>query len=532
MESLILPKYVEYYRSQTRYAILYGGAGSGKSTAAAQKFIFRAIEEPGARLLVIRKHRTTLRESVWPLLTDSISRLGLQEQITAHVTNFTVTFPNGSQIICRGLDDPEKIKSIQGISSIWIEEATELKEDDFAQLELRIRGQTPGYKQYTLTFNPTDQSHWLHNRFFSSDSSSQIQDSCNSVLAPLSPKAGEGLGVRGLAPSDQASQSDNANFPAQALGPGSPAQTIDSTTTPPTSHIPHPASDLLIIHTTADDNPLLDQAYRHHLSNLLHTNENFYRIYAQGLWGYLRRGGTYYKHFSIPRHVGAATYNPHLPLHFSFDFNLHPYLTCTVWQVEGREVRQIGEVCLESPRNSTLEMGKELMGRYAGHTAGVRIYGDPNGHQIGLHGAEGIQYRYSHYQMLARELSALNPSIEAPKSARPVAERGIFINAVLEERVDTVRLLIDPGCRNSIEDLQGVLEEPDGTKKKALYTHPATGVRCERYGHCSDAMDYFLCVVLREEYRGFFRLKEEPVPDVSAMMRAAVQREAARGRMY
>jgi phage terminase large subunit len=37
------------------------------------------------------------------------------------------------------MDDPEKIKSVQGVNRIWIEEATELKKEDFNQLDLRLR---------------------------------------------------------------------------------------------------------------------------------------------------------------------------------------------------------------------------------------------------------------------------------------------------------------------------------------------------------------------------------------------------------
>lgn len=64
------------------------------------------------------------------------------------------------------MDDQEKIKSIAGITSVWCEEATELDEIDFNQLELRVRGETSNYKQFIVTFNPISETHWLKARFF------------------------------------------------------------------------------------------------------------------------------------------------------------------------------------------------------------------------------------------------------------------------------------------------------------------------------------------------------------------------------
>jgi hypothetical protein len=72
----------------------------------------------------------------------------------------------GNEILCAGMDDPEKIKSIAGITSVWCEEATELDELDFNQLELRVRGETENYKQFIITFNPISEQHWLKGRFF------------------------------------------------------------------------------------------------------------------------------------------------------------------------------------------------------------------------------------------------------------------------------------------------------------------------------------------------------------------------------
>lgn len=145
--------------------MLLGGSGSGKSVFAAQKCIFRALTEKH-RILVIRKVGDTLKDSVFSLVTGLLGQYGILPLCEVNKTEKTIRLPNGSEILMKGLDDPEKIKSIAGITSMWIEEATELKEDDFDQLDLRLRGETGSYKQIILTFNPISEQHWLKKRFF------------------------------------------------------------------------------------------------------------------------------------------------------------------------------------------------------------------------------------------------------------------------------------------------------------------------------------------------------------------------------
>jgi phage terminase large subunit len=65
-----------------------------------------------------------------------------------------------------GMDDVEKLKSIEGVTSIWCEEATELTQEDFEQLDLRLRGDHGSKKQITLTLNPISEQHWIKRVFF------------------------------------------------------------------------------------------------------------------------------------------------------------------------------------------------------------------------------------------------------------------------------------------------------------------------------------------------------------------------------
>jgi phage terminase large subunit len=153
-------------RDKSRHQMLMGGAGSGKSYYCADKEIFRCITEPGHKFLTVRKVARTLRRSVWELLKERISYWGLVGLCNMNKTELTIDFDNGSTIWCGGMDDPEKIKSIQGLSSIWVEEATEMTEADLSQLNLRLRGHTASYKQIMYSFNPISVKHHIKRRFY------------------------------------------------------------------------------------------------------------------------------------------------------------------------------------------------------------------------------------------------------------------------------------------------------------------------------------------------------------------------------
>lgn len=143
-----------------RYLVLYGGAGSGKSYFAAQRALLSLLASD-VRILVVRKVARTCRFSTWQLLNDIVDEWEIRDLFETNKTEMSLTSRRtGAMLMHLGLDDREKLKSIAGVSVVWIEEATELDSRDFHQLDLRLRGEG-GRKQIVLTFNPIDQRHWL-----------------------------------------------------------------------------------------------------------------------------------------------------------------------------------------------------------------------------------------------------------------------------------------------------------------------------------------------------------------------------------
>jgi phage terminase large subunit len=162
------PKFYPLFFNTSRFLVMVGGAGSGKSHFAAQKILVRLVSERGPhRFVVARKVQRTLRASCFRLLNDYVARWGWAKYFNVNKSDLDMTFlPTGAQIMFRGMDDPEKLKSVESPTGFWLEESTEFDDDDLEQVNLRLRGEMPNYKQIMLTFNPVSINHWLKTRFF------------------------------------------------------------------------------------------------------------------------------------------------------------------------------------------------------------------------------------------------------------------------------------------------------------------------------------------------------------------------------
>lgn len=158
--------YKKAHDTKSRYRVLYGGAGSGKSHFVGQETMLNMLSDSRFSYLAVRKTGKSIRNSLFRLLTDLISEYDLSSKFIINKTEMRITCINGASLITSGLDDVEKLKSIANINRVWVEEASEITETDFNQLDLRLRGQSEIGYQLTLTFNPISELHWLKKSFF------------------------------------------------------------------------------------------------------------------------------------------------------------------------------------------------------------------------------------------------------------------------------------------------------------------------------------------------------------------------------
>lgn len=158
--------------------LVIGGYGSGKSYHVAAKIILKCLEEKRT-VLVVRDVYDTLKESCFALFKEILLNMNLMDDKQIGRSNkrrltkvirtespMEFRFPNGSRIIFKGMDNPEKMKSIHGVSIVWLEECSEMKFAAFEELLGRIR--QPGVSlHFILSCNPIGRENWVYNHFFS-----------------------------------------------------------------------------------------------------------------------------------------------------------------------------------------------------------------------------------------------------------------------------------------------------------------------------------------------------------------------------
>ena len=437
------PHFSRCFASEHRYLILKGGAGSGKSVFAAQKIVARTINETGHRFLVMRKVSNTIRESVWTLIIDTFRAMQRIDLLRINKTDRVIEYlPNGNQIIFAGVDDPEKLKSITRITGAWLEEMTEFDETDLDQLDLRLRGKTEWFKQIIGTFNPIDVDHWIKPKFFDGDQ-----------------------------------------------------------------------PDTFTHESTFRDNVFLDQEYKQMLLTRFKSNPNWFAIYVNGEWGKPQTGLEFYHKFNIAQHVGSPPpVDPNKPIHITFDFNVVPHVTVCCWQIhhvhdrDGNVVEtvawQFDEICLEHPLNNTPSAAERFRAKYGDHRGGVWIYGDPSGNARDTRSKSGR----NDFDIIRDKLKGMTGVITRVQRVAPnVMNRGQWINQLLDQDLPTLQIRVADHCKVTIADFQHVKMDADGSKLKSRTKDKKSGVTFEKYGHATDANDYFLTALFESEFRNFNR---------------------------
>lgn len=154
--------------------LLVGGYGSSKSYHIALKLILKCYSEK-RKVLVVREVYDTHRDSTFSLFKEILEEMGLlaesnkdkKKKVVAKESPFKLTFPNKSEIIFKGMDKPEKLKSINGVTIVWLEECSEIKYDGYKELLGRLRHPYLSL-HFILSTNPVGTDNWVYTHFFKS----------------------------------------------------------------------------------------------------------------------------------------------------------------------------------------------------------------------------------------------------------------------------------------------------------------------------------------------------------------------------
>lgn len=458
----IAPAFQPLLSNRDRYLILYGGRGSTKSVFTAKKLIWRCLTAPYFRFLLIRRNYNTIKESQYQTIKDIIEEWGLESLFTFKLSPLEIVCVNGNRFICRGCDDPKKIKSTKDPSGAWYEEDI-IEEDDWYTITTSIRTSKADYLQEVFTINPEVEGrfdeHWFYKRFFGAHPG-KLSFSANTTIQ---------------------------------IGDGKEADV---------SYTVH--------HSTHKDNPWLPAEFRAFLVDLQAKNPYYYTIYTLGQWGTKEVKDRFYPAFSHIDHVvPKPLYRADLPLHVTNDFNTKPHNTTTIWQFDetGTIGTQIDEICLEPPNNRDEDQIRVFMARYGRHPGKVYIYGDPSGQ------ADDTKQEYgdNRFVRMLAWMRPLNTELRVQTKAPSVEARGDWKNAILKgERPVTFR--IGENCTRTISDYLNLRSDPTGGKDKSKVKN-SDGDRVEPYGHCTDANEYLLTVVWAEDYTAY-RNRFNPPPVV------------------
>lgn len=161
-----LPKQAEFHASQAKYRLYAGGFGSGKTLCGCQEAIQLALRYPNNFILIGAQTYTNLRDTTQRTFLEVVPEPVLKGGSLSYAFNKSenaLTFENGSVVIFRSMDEPNKYKSLN-LGAFYIDELTEIPEEVWLMLESRLRRNTVPRRTGFATTNPEGGS-WVYEKF-------------------------------------------------------------------------------------------------------------------------------------------------------------------------------------------------------------------------------------------------------------------------------------------------------------------------------------------------------------------------------
>jgi hypothetical protein len=443
---------------KVKRVLVYGGKSSAKTASISQLIAKRGVER-GESSILFRKESSRVKTTIKKSFELGINTTRLSEGWRILDREFrSIT---GANVVLTGLDNEDKAKGVEGFNFVLFDELDQFDEQEYRQTNLSLRGE--GRKVFFGTWNPVSKESWVKKNLVDSyewKETSYKLPSENSFVK-----------ISSCLTTILVKTMYKDNF----FTVGSPCKTygfIDQ--------------NLIDDYEALKNNP---NRYNDYLVNVL------------GEWGNVRRGGEFYKGFSIEKNVVSNKYDENLPLHICFDENVNSYLSLSVYQAKGLESWKIDEICLQHPLNTLKDTLNKLTAKYTTSKQTVFVYGDRTSLKQDTKLEKGQNFftiiedylRLKGYLVVMR-LPRRNPS---------VILRGNFINEILALNIYDIKYTISENCIKTIDDFQNVKEASDGTKHKEKTKNKLTGVTYEKYGHLTDTDDYFLCEYYKTEFEKY-----------------------------
>lgn len=161
--------YKPLFEGKVRYFILMGGRGGGRSTVASQYANARLVASEYFRCAIMRYILGDIRNSIYREITDRAEENGIADGLLINTSIMSLSHGNNS-INAVGFkkssgDQKSKLKSLASYNCVIIEEADEIPEEDFMQLDDSLRT-VKGDIKIILLLNPPAKNHWIIKRWF------------------------------------------------------------------------------------------------------------------------------------------------------------------------------------------------------------------------------------------------------------------------------------------------------------------------------------------------------------------------------
>lgn len=169
MELKALRPYIPALADDKRYYLIAGGRAGGRSYFASQYATASLTSKGYSRIAIMRLVQGDIRNSIYQEIIDRLEEQEYIDEVKTTTKPISITY--GSNII-NGLgfkkssgDQKAKLKSLAGYTDVIIEEAEEIGEEDFNQLDDSLRT-IKAKIRIILLFNMPPKNHWINKRWF------------------------------------------------------------------------------------------------------------------------------------------------------------------------------------------------------------------------------------------------------------------------------------------------------------------------------------------------------------------------------
>lgn len=470
------PYFLPLWWDKNKIKLLYGSRNSTKSHYAAIQCVLKSLTLPYHKVLMVRKIKESVADSVYGTVKEVIEMFGLTKFFHFSDNRSRITCRiNGNQFIPKGthetLNQSGTAKSIVKPTAAIVDEMDELTEPEFNKLLFSLRGSEHLELFGIFNTDAVDENHWIYQKWFPENRDWEKED-------------GSHLYVRSK------------------------------------------VSNTTIMHSTYKNNPFITKANLEEFENLKKTNPDLYDVTGKGLLRQTKPSNPCFPSFDKGQHVtDTAQFNPRELALAVWDFNVRPHHTVGIWQFSEDYANKVfycdlvKEFCL--PATAIRGVQKEInsyLYENGYQSNRIRLIADYSGNKQSDHDvlsdiakikAEAADGGYS-----VSDETKVNPSVSSTMS---------FVNEMLAGRVKyddmTIVIRIHPDCKYHIEDFAKCEKDKYGKVMKTMHHEyvirggQKVKISYQKRGHAVDGVRYMAYANFNYEYNEFIHYNKDDYYD-------------------